>query len=266
MNAIFDKTKYGPWALITGASSGIGMEFSRQLESNGLNVVLAARRISVLEKLGDELSQKYKVKYRAVECDFSKMEGIESLKENTDDLDIGFLISNAGARTSGSFLSITLQDHLAMINLNAVSHVLLTHHYGNKMKLKKKGGIIMVSAMGIAGGAPYFSIIASSKSLVTSLGKALHVELKNHSIDVTVLETSPTNTPVLGKLGLTENSTPLKPLSPKRAVAETLEAFQRKKISIIPGSKFRILNSLVPESTSRKMTAKMLIQNNNLQV
>src|SRR6266436_8942527 len=91
-----DKTQFGPWALITGASSGIGREFARQIAASGINVVLVARREALLEELGRALAKEFGVKYRTVVADLSQVDFLDHLAQLTDDLDIGLVVSNAG--------------------------------------------------------------------------------------------------------------------------------------------------------------------------
>lgn len=253
------KNKFGEWALVTGASCDIGAEFARQLPTQGFNLVLATRRIEVLDKLGKALAGKYRIKFRSISCDFADVDDIEILKQTTDDLSIGLLVSNAGTGYAGKFLSTKMEDLLWMIKLNSISHVILTHHFGGKMKAREKRGVILVSAMGVADGAYFFP--ASTKSLVTSFSKGLHTEFKKHNIDLAIPGTSPANTPVFEKIGFTPETMPTKPLSTRQTFLETLEALDKKHMIDIPGFKFRLLNSKHTCSGSRKMTAKALLQN-----
>src|SRR5512138_3881442 len=101
-----DKKRFGPWAIVTGASSGIGKEFARQLAASGLHLILVARRQAVLEALGQELAGKYGIQYRAVGVDLSDENFIEKIETITHDLDIGLVISNAGATVYGEFLTV----------------------------------------------------------------------------------------------------------------------------------------------------------------
>src|SRR5882724_143015 len=96
--------QFGPWALITGASSGIGAEFARQLAAAGLNIAVAARRQSLLDEVCREVSQKYGVEARTVVVDLSEEDAVERLAEAVRDLDIGLVISNAGTGDPGGFL------------------------------------------------------------------------------------------------------------------------------------------------------------------
>jgi len=102
--ARIDRTRFGPWALITGASSGIGREFARQIAASGINVVLVARRESLLEEAGVEFSRAYGVEYRTVVADLSQDGFMDRLIPATDHLDIGLVVSNAGAANPGEFL------------------------------------------------------------------------------------------------------------------------------------------------------------------
>src|SRR5258708_25195590 len=118
---------FGPWAMITGASSGIGEEFARQLAASGLHLVLVARRLSALEALGSELARTFGIHYPAVGLDLTTDDGLAKLTKDTQALDIGLVISNAGARTAGDFL---LMEHKALrrdLRLNVHAHLELTH-------------------------------------------------------------------------------------------------------------------------------------------
>jgi short-subunit dehydrogenase len=99
----FGTGTFGPWAMITGASSGIGEEFARQLAASGLHLVLVARRLSALEALGSELARTFGIQYRAVGLDLTTEDVLDTLSEATQDLDLGLVISNAGAMTAGDF-------------------------------------------------------------------------------------------------------------------------------------------------------------------
>src|SRR5205809_6363885 len=101
-----DKNKFGPWAIVTGASSGIGKEFARQLAASGLNLVLVARRLPLLEEIGRELAKEFGVHYRAVGADLSEDDVLEKIEAATHDLDVALLISNADAGIHDEFLSL----------------------------------------------------------------------------------------------------------------------------------------------------------------
>src|SRR3989442_12838545 len=104
MRAALDKERFGPWALVTGASSGIGKEFSRQIAASGINVVLVARREALLAELGRAISQELDVQYRALAMDLSQEAFIAGLADATDDIDIRLVVSNAGTPHPREFL------------------------------------------------------------------------------------------------------------------------------------------------------------------
>jgi uncharacterized protein len=111
--------KFGPWALVTGASSGIGSEFARLIAAQGLNVVLAVRRETLLDALAAERSGRYKVETRTVAVDLSLEDAADRLNSAVSDLDIGLVISNAGTGAPGRFLEQDHREQLERFRLNA---------------------------------------------------------------------------------------------------------------------------------------------------
>jgi len=101
MKVLLDKQRFGPWALVTGASSGIGKEFARQIAAAGINLVLVARREALLQEVGRSIAADFKVDYRALAMDLSQEGFIERLTRDTNDLDIGLVVSNAGTSNPG---------------------------------------------------------------------------------------------------------------------------------------------------------------------
>jgi short-subunit dehydrogenase len=263
MKNIIDKNKFGPWAIITGASSGIGEGFARQLAADGLNVVLVARRISLMQQLGEELAKKFKIKYRVIEADLSDEMAIKKITDATDDLEVGLLISNAGAGYPGRFFAAEEADHRYILQLNITSHLSLTHYFGRKMVARNKGGIVLTGAMGATHGVPYMANAGGTKGYISTLGKGLHTELKEFGIHLTVLLTSPIDTAnmTFGKVGYTKENTPVQPISVAQCVSETLLALSKNKITVIPGLKFRIMNALTPGFVSRGMIGILMKKN-----
>lgn len=264
LSYIIDKNKFGPWAVVTGASSGIGEEFARQLAADGLNVVLVARRIALLTQLGAELAKEFKIQYRVIEADLSEEIAIKKITDATDDLEVGLLISNAGTGNVGKFFWTDESDHRYIIQLNAISHFSLTLYFGKKMLKRNRGGVLLTGAMGAIDGVPYMANEAGTKGYIQSLGKSLHTELKETGIHITVLITSPTETAVFGKLGFTKKNVPVQPISVEQCVSEALLALSKNKITVLPGRKFRIINALAPGSLSREMTGKIMKKNNSI--
>jgi short-subunit dehydrogenase len=258
MKVGLDKRQFGPWALVTGASSGIGKEFARQIAAAGINVVLVARRESLLSDFGRALSKNLDVKYRVIAMDLSQEGFIDALAENTKDLDIGLVVSNAGTGNPGEFLKLDRRLLEATLRLNTMAHLDIAHHFGRKLAERRRGGLILVGAMGAEIGIPFMANDGGGKAYVHSLSEALHYEFKPQGVYVTVLPAPPTNTPVMAKFGFDPQTMPMKPMGVEQCVAEALNALRENRSRIIPGRMNRIMNALVPAFVKRTMTAKLL--------
>src|SRR6267378_5358004 len=253
-----DKTQFGPWALITGASSGIGREFARQIAASGINVVLVARREALLEELGRALADEFGVKSRTVVADLSQVDFLDHLAQLTDDLDIGLVVSNAGTANPGEFLKLDQQLLQATLRLNTMAHLDISHHFGAKLAKRRRGGLILVGAMGAENGIPRIANDGAAKAYVHSLGEALHYEFKPLGVYVTVLAAAFTNTEVLEKFGLDAKTLPMKPMSVEQCVSEALSGLRKNHSKVVPGRLNRIMNALVPAFLARKIEADLL--------
>src|SRR5262245_58764944 len=126
--------RFGPWALVTGASSGIGEAFTRRLAELGVNLVLVARREERLRKLADDLQGRHSIETRIVPADLADDDFLPLMQQRTADIDVGLLVSNAGIGTTGGFLDNDLGSELAMLYVNNRAPLLLTHHFGRLMR------------------------------------------------------------------------------------------------------------------------------------
>src|ERR1700686_2685229 len=253
MTVALDKKRFGPWALVTGASSGIGKEFARQVAASGINIVLVARREDFLKKVGVEFSKRYGVEHRVVVLDVSREDFIGQLASATDDLDIGLVVSNAGTGNPGEILKLDrqlLQANLRRIN---IVHLDITHHFGAKLAKRGRGGLILAGAMGAENGVPCMANDGAVKAYVHSLGEALHYEFKPLGVYVTVLAVGITNTEVLEKFGFDPKTMPMEPMSVEQCVFEGLSGLVKNRSKIVPGRLNRLLNALVPASLARKL-------------
>ncbi len=260
----FEK-RFGPWALVTGASSGIGLEFARLLAKQRLNVVLAARRQTLLDTLAAELQDRCKVDARTVVVDLSQNGAAEELNRATSGLDIGLVVSNAGTGAPGRFLEQDHNEQLERFRLNALAHLDLAYAFGRRFAARGGGGLILGGAMGAAHGIPFMATDAGSKALVQSLGESLHLELKDQGIQVMTLVVPPTDTAIITKFGLDPSQMPMKPMSPKRCASEALRDFRKGRSISLPGRINRIMSSLVPASAARAMMGKMIQRTLSLQ-
>src|SRR5262249_37951030 len=122
--------RYGPWAVVTGASDGIGRDFARRLAAAGMHVGLVARRPDVLEALAAELARVHGVSTRVLPLDLARPESAQALVSATADLDVGLLVAAAGFGTSGPFLELDPTRELEMLQVNCASVTALCHHFG----------------------------------------------------------------------------------------------------------------------------------------
>jgi short-subunit dehydrogenase len=258
MTVALDKKRFGPWALVTGASSGIGKEFARQIAASGINIALVARREDLLKEVGFEFSKRYGVEHRVVVLDVSREDFIRQLTSATDDLDIGLVVSNAGTGNPGEFLKLDRLLLQATLRLNTMSHLDIAHYFGRKLAERRRGGLILVGAMGAENGIPCMANDGGAKAYVHSLGEALHYEFKPLGVYVTVLAAGVTNTAVLEKFALDPKTMPMKPMSVEQCVSEGLSGLVKNSSRIVPGRLNRILNAFVPASLARKMLADLL--------
>ncbi len=253
-----DKQKFGPWAIVTGASSGIGAEFAKQLAQSGLNLVLVARREQLLQSLGEALQAKHGIQFRVVSADLRTDDFMKDISAATDDLDIGLLISNAGAGNPGAFLSAEQAELMDIVRLNVRSHLAMVHHFGKRLAKRGRGGIVLVSAMGAGDGLPFMSNDAATKAYLLSLGKGLNSEFAPLGIHVSVLQPGPTDTPVIEQFGFDPALMPVKPMAVDQCVAEGLTALNANKASHLTGRMNRWMDFLIPARIKRQMLGKMI--------
>lgn len=253
-----DQNRFGPWAIVTGASSGIGKEFAHQIAASGINVVLVARRLHLLEEIGAQLQTKYGVEYRAVRLDMTDADFIARLEHATNDLDVGLVVSNAGAPIPGAFLTVDRETLLESVRLKVVGHLSMAHHFGARLVQRGSGGLLLVSSTGGLQGVPYVANNAAMEAYVLSLGEALHIELKSAGVVVTVLLPGPTDTPALTAMGFNPADLPMKPMSAEQCVAEGLSALRAGRATHIAGRINRWMNAIMPRSVATRVNGNMI--------
>ena len=176
--------RYGPWAVVTGASDGIGRAFARQLASKGINLVLIARRQPELDALSAEIDRLHGCKCRVIAADLSDLASVQRCVEATNDLDVGLLVACAGFGTSGPLTDSTLTNEIQMIDVNCKALLVMTQHYAQRLKVRGSGGIILMSSLLGFFGVPRAANYAATKAYVQSLAEGLRPELAPHGVDV----------------------------------------------------------------------------------
>lgn len=228
----------GQTALITGASSGIGMEFARALAKVGCHLVLVARREDRLQALKKELVEAYNIRVVVIPADLSGVKGCEELIDVIDKkrLPINILINNAGFGYEGEFVFQDVERLKEMIGLNVMSLTLLAKHFGGLMAKKQSGYILLTSSIGGFTPCPRIAVYDATKAYVLLLGQALHNEFKKNKVVVTTLCPGATRTEFFDVAGQT-----LSPLvkmtlmSTNAVVMSSLRGLLTGKSVVIPG-------------------------------
>mmetsp|Transcript_7805 Transcript_7805/g.20776 ORF Transcript_7805/g.20776 Transcript_7805/m.20776 type:complete len:318 (+) Transcript_7805:40-993(+) len=181
------------WALVTGASSGIGKSIAFKLARQGLNVVLVALGDPLLDATHDELVQTFdKQEFRKVPANLGGDDYLDSIKAATDDIPVQIVFCNAGYLLTGFFFARSLGELMANMNCNATSAVQITHHFVSKMVAAKlKGCFVYTSSAAASAPSPFSVLYAATKSFLASFGAGLAAELGPYGIDVLVFFPSP---------------------------------------------------------------------------
>lgn len=177
------KTQYGDWAIVTGASSGIGLELATQLANSGFNLIINARNEERLLKVEQQLKS-HNIEVKSVVADLSDKEGVEKIIQSTQGLKVGLLVNNAGYGTSGLFVDASLDSEIDMLRVNCEAVLALTHYFARQFKQEGRGGIVFLSSLVAFQGVPYAANYAASKAYIQSFAEALAIELKPFGVDV----------------------------------------------------------------------------------
>lgn len=177
------RDRYGPWAVVTGASAGIGREFAAQCAQRGLNVVLVARREAPLRELASQLERQHGVSTRVIAADLTQVDQLMRLGDQTADLDVGLLINNAGTGAYGPMLDNDLAFEVAVTDLNVRAPLVLSHVLGRRMRSRGRGGVVIVSSMVGLLGVTHFANYAATKAYGLTLAEGLRAELGS-TVDV----------------------------------------------------------------------------------
>ena len=186
----------GKWALVTGASAGIGAELARQLAASGANLILSARRRDRLEHLATELARKHDVKVEVCIADLAKPSAPNEIFSFTEmkRLTVDLLINNAGFGAYGEFHKIPLARQLEMVQVNITAAVHLTHLYLPQMIARRSGDILIVASTAAFQGVPYITTYAATKSFDLLFAEALAEEVGGYGVRVCALCPGTTHT------------------------------------------------------------------------
>jgi uncharacterized protein len=222
--------RYGPWGLVTGASNGLGRAFAEALAEAGLNLVLVARRESVLAEVAAGLTARWGIHTRVIAADLATRAGVRAVIEKTLDADVGLLVAAAGFGTSGAFLESRLENELEMLEVNCAAVTALSHHFGQRFVDRGRGGLVLLSSLLAFQGVPRASTYAATKAYVQTLAEGLRRELAERGVDV--IASAPG--PVLTGFGDRANMRMTFGLRPADVASPTLTALGRRT-TVRPG-------------------------------
>ena len=243
------KEKYGDWALITGASSGIGDEFARRFAKEKINLILVARRKERLEKLSAELSKAFSIETVVAPVDLLQDNFLTALKEKVGNREVGILINNAGFGSNGEFINADADYETKMVKVNCVAPTILTHHFVSQMVERKKGAVIFLGSIVAFQPTPFMATYSATKVFNAYLGESLWYELRKHNIDVLSLNPGGTETEFHR---IANSATGPVPRTAEQVVATALSALG-KKPSVVDGFYNKAL-SVSSKFSTRKLT------------
>jgi short-subunit dehydrogenase len=229
-------TRYGKWALVTGAGSGIGLELATQLAAAGFNLVIHSRQLSKIKQVETDLKSTYNIQIISIAADVSTPEGISEIIQSTRGLELGLLIVSAGYGTSGPFIDSSLHGEINMLRVNCEALVTLTHYYSQQFVQQKRGGIILLSSMVAFQGVPNAAHYAATKAYVQSLGEALAIELQPFGVDVLTAAPGPVESGFSSRANMKMNMS----LKTSQVGVPILRSLGRKK-TVLPGRLTKIL-------------------------
>ena len=192
------------WVMITGASRGIGHEFSKLFAADGYQLVLVARDQPRLQQIADELSARHRITVKVIAKDLASATAAQEIAHELgeEQISISILVNNAGFGLQGSFAELDLQRHLDLIQVNIASLVQLTHLFLKPMLVRREGRILNIASTAAFLPGPYMAMYYASKAFVHSFSCALAEELKGSSVTVTALYPGMTRSEFHARAGL----------------------------------------------------------------
>ncbi len=229
-------TYTGKTALITGASSGIGAVFARELAAQGANLILVARSEGKLRDLANTLTSQYSIRAEVIAADLSRPDAGQELFAATQrlGLPVDILINNAGFGTHGHFDSIDAEREQQEIMLNVAAVVDLTHRFLPAMVARGNGSIINVASVAAFQPVAYMAVYGASKAFVLSFSEALWAEYRGKGVRVLALCPGATSTDFFNVVG-TEDAALGTKETPEKVVRVALRALEQGRPSVISG-------------------------------
>ena len=249
--------KYGPWALVAGASEGLGAAFAEALARRGLNLILIARRLDKLEALAADLQQRYAVEARTFSVDLADQEATRHFLAELE-VSPGLLVYNAAYAPIGYFEDLPDAELQKIATVNVLGPMLLTKILSEKMLERGRGGIVLMSSLSGTQGSPKIAAYAATKAFNTILAEGLWSEWRDKGVDVVASCAGAVRTPGYEQAKDVKEAPGT--MDARQVAEETLDALGRGPV-IVPGRINKFFRFLMGRILPRK--AAIAIMNNN---
>jgi len=225
--------EYGSWAVVTGCSKGIGLNYAHELAKKGMNLVLVARKEKLLNEIADDIKSKYGVEVDVIIADFGKGNDIyKNIEESLVDKDIGILVNNVGVAGVMQYFHEDSEENMRnMINVNICSMTMMTKMILPGMIRKKRGAIINLSSLGGIAPSPFMTMYCATKAYIDFFSRGLAYECNDKGVLIQCVCPGPVFTDMLTKLIITKD----KPY----AVMPTSEVFAKQALNTLGFSAYR---------------------------
>ncbi len=250
--------RYGPWALIAGASEGLGAAYAGALARRGLNLVLVSRRKALLDDLAEGLHGAHGVEVLALDGDLGERHFLESVQDACSGLEVGLVVYNAAHAPIGEFASAPLEDLLRVAAVNIRAPVALVRGLLPGMTERGRGGVILMTSLAGNQGSPYIATYAASKAFNRVLAEGLWYELKNKGVDVVACCAGAVRTP--GYVEAAAGKDAPGTLDPDEVVEQALWALGRGPV-VIPGYVNRMASIFMTRLLPRRRAISIMARN-----
>ena len=217
--------RYGPWAVVAGASNGIGLGFAHQFAARGVNIVLVSRRTEALTDAARAVEARSGVTTRVCTADLTAPDVVERVRDATDDIDVGAIVYNAGAvHGAGVFHERPVDEAVFLVDLNCRGPVLLAHHFAPRFVARGAGAIVFMSSMAAMAGSAYVAAYSATKAFDINFAEGLALELRPHGVDAMAVVAGATRTPALLASGARVDESVFPLMDPEEVARGALDA------------------------------------------
>lgn len=252
------KNKYGPLALVAGASEGLGAAFATYLAADGMDLILVARRIQPLEELANRLHAQYSISCTCISCDLAANDAVQQLQQQLAGKQVNLLVYNAALSYIGPFENNNTAHNTQMAQANMLTPLNMAQAFGSRMLADKKGAIILMASLAGFQGSGFLSVYAATKAFNRVFAESLWYEWKDRGVDVIACCAGATATPnyINTKPGPTSIFAP-RVQSPEEVVKECFEKLG-KRPSFVTGTGNKIASFIMQNLMPRKMAVNIM--------